>query len=852
MSSTISSESLQKLKDIFPQYEEEFLRENLVRCNNNLNICATLLLNHRPEEKNGSERDSSASRDSFGGADFLSSPQYHYVTEDCQKYSIGFEYSVLYNRTEEQGLDINVKTIGNRIFINEVYTNKITGLPGLSAQAGVRPGDVLVGIDYEYFNVGCPLQDVTRITKTAGSLISLQLFRYYDNTLITDAVVAARQGQDIADINSIEECQRICADLEKNLDIFDHKHNCYINNYRDLLTFRQRLLPVQEGNSRRIHHCAFLLREQDLLRVEDEDIFVDTIGRLVSRCLMWDSGKICERSRIADILFTMLTSGMFNATASTTSADSFQGTGFTLNSLRFCQPNINVLRTQLPVQFLVSHRRRVDTSGDNEHNNRPVTMRIENRRSSTGNAYRRSSVDAIAVKRSISQHQLESALTSNKSNLTDRIDHPVNASIRLLWKKALTLSTNQLRPALSFRIISIKVVDNSHFEFKIWVKDIDSGLEWFVNRRFSEFFNFRETLVSIWSIFARIPFPPRRLSISSAERIANERLPVLEQFLRSVYAIIAVQPLLHVSTRAVFCAFQDMLDVPFRKEGIEVIINQNRELFLKPNEADINDDFPRLSGVTRNSTSSGDDNTADLETIESGVESSSSARVTWRRNRKASCSPDNISLPSYSQGKKKIGQDDEISLSSQETNNLTRLRDLMKDMTTFPNDRPRRHSLFGDDPPPPHEQESMHSEGARPPIPSVDFEKSPEFVLLRSPSGNSPHGSDRKRCGSLCPQKLDEDREELTCDKSDEYSHNSNTIDRPRSFSLRNGHDISTPTHAPSYSLFLSNRLEIFIHLVLQVSTFRHIIDPFIKNFRNKVLDWELDRYKVCNFHAIL
>lgn len=82
-----------------------------------------------------------------------------------------------------------------------------------------------------------------------------------------------------------------------------------------------------------------------------------------------------------------------------------------------------------------------------------------------GNTSRRNSVGAVPLRRSVSQQCVD----------IDAMDTPINASIRLLWKKAVNLNTKQLRPALAIRIISINVVDKSHFEYKIWVNDIDSG-----------------------------------------------------------------------------------------------------------------------------------------------------------------------------------------------------------------------------------------------------------------------------------------------------------------------------------------------------------------------------------------
>lgn len=184
----------------------------------------------------------------------------------------------------------------------------------------------------------------------------------------------------------------------------------------------------------------------------------------------------------------MLSTGPLNTHTHTTvhSSDGHYGAGYTLNSLHFLpqQPNIPWLQTHLPVQFIVSPQGQGQGQGQRAgHENDPETpthltarnvdansfrspMTLENRRSSTGNASRRGSTGTVPpMKRSVSDKHMDTVM----------IDHPANAAIRLMWKKGLRLNTTQLRPALAIRITSINVVDKSHFEYKIWVNDIDSG-----------------------------------------------------------------------------------------------------------------------------------------------------------------------------------------------------------------------------------------------------------------------------------------------------------------------------------------------------------------------------------------
>ena len=867
----VSEGVVKHIKEIFPQHSDDTITTTLLQCNSDVNACITRLLTAANDDvASGDEPFTNKSL----AIDFLSSPQFHVVKDDTQRYSIGYEYSVIFHRTEEQGLDINVKAIGQRILVNELYTNKVTGLPGLSAQAGILPGDVFVGIDYEYFNVGCALPDVTRITRAAGKVITLQFFRFYDNAWIIDALALARQGENLSDVNSEEELKKMhekSVNEESKFDMLYHNYNCAVNNYRDLYNFRQQLLTVYgiRVNDQKIHHCAFLLREQELLRESDIDLFTDSMGRLLSRCLQWDSGSICERSRISDVLLTMLSSGMLPAQATVHHSDGNYH-GYTLNSLRFLPPipDVSYLQYQLPVQFNVSNNLSLST--------RSRSVRPDDRRSSTGTtASRRGSTGMTTrfTQRSLSQQAIDAA--SNKGN-NNQLDHPSNASIRLLWKKAITLNTQHLRPALGIRITNINVVDNSHFEYKIWVNDIDTGLEWYVYRRFSEFYNFRETLVSIWPLFSRIYFPPRRLSLTSSAKVANERLPVLEHFLRTVYSIVSVQPLIHISTRAIYSALQDMLDVTFRRDGIQATIQQNKDLFLNSQrvmESEQAEEDESLASSRAMSSESGQGgiisrNNSTADSIP--VETSGSPRVTWRRNGNVTKSNSAPSTPMQEEVRA-VPEHLEETIMSTSGDSLSKLGVLMEAVTTSPS-RPRRHSLFDDEdvdgieerlsslvplpPPPTGVIDKMNPE-------EVEIEREPDFVSLRSPSGVSPLGGGRKRISSLSRTHLpkfeklpsfdildhpqgDREGEVVECavgsdDGRDRSVTNTSSLgDRPNLSSLSN---FDSTVHPPSYSRVLSKRLEVFVHLVLQVPTFRHIIDPFVKKFRNKILDWELDRY---------
>jgi len=55
-------------------------------------------------------------------------------------------------------------------------------------------------------------------------------------------------------------------------------------------------------------------------------------------------------------------------------------------------------------------------------------------------------------------------------------------------------SADQLRPALSLRILHAEDQSAEYIVYVIWVLDVQSGVEWVVRKRFREFFDFREVL----------------------------------------------------------------------------------------------------------------------------------------------------------------------------------------------------------------------------------------------------------------------------------------------------------------------------------------------------------------------
>jgi hypothetical protein len=81
--------------------------------------------------------------------------------------------------------------------------------------------------------------------------------------------------------------------------------------------------------------------------------------------------------------------------------------------------------------------------------------------------------------------------SSGVSNQSRASSDSVVSKITKNWYRDIELTTANLQPALCLRIMDNRFIGN-HVEYRIWVEDISTGLEWFVRRRFKEFYKLRE------------------------------------------------------------------------------------------------------------------------------------------------------------------------------------------------------------------------------------------------------------------------------------------------------------------------------------------------------------------------
>lgn len=133
-------------------------------------------------------------------------------------------------------------------------------------------------------------------------------------------------------------------------------------------------------------------------------------------------------------------------------------------------------------------------------------------------------------------------------------------------KSDIVVPTRNLRPGLSLRLLKAEEkVD--HVVYVVWVQDVRSSAEWIVKRRFREFHDFRDTLVNIRPSIGRLEFPQKRLAVGETTSIVNERLILLQKFLRKISSLVCLNSL-HPSTARVQMALQQFLDVNIRVDTI--------------------------------------------------------------------------------------------------------------------------------------------------------------------------------------------------------------------------------------------------------------------------------------------
>lgn len=158
---------------------------------------------------------------------FLTAPRYRLVVDYDD--ALKTDFTVTFRRRNEK-LGITIQEIDSEICIHTLHSRS-NGSPLLALEADIKVGDVLTGMNTEYFSPGAEVQDVIDMLHLAGHFVTLH---------------------------------------------FTRRHR------------------PDEGAGR-VHKCAQMLVEQEVIPPEKAMFVTNLLNRLKERVLTWDSGWISQR-----------------------------------------------------------------------------------------------------------------------------------------------------------------------------------------------------------------------------------------------------------------------------------------------------------------------------------------------------------------------------------------------------------------------------------------------------------------------------------------------------------------------------------------------------------------------------
>ena len=101
------------------------------------------------------------------------------------------------------------------------------------------------------------------------------------------------------------------------------------------------------------------------------------------------------------------------------------------------------------------------------------------------------------------------------------------------------LQAKGLRAAICVRIVHTKQVKEAVL-YVLRVEDVETGLQWVVNRRYRDFHALNEELLDMSHFTRDVEFPQKRLSIRSVAKLVESRIVALEQYLRRVLHLLTL------------------------------------------------------------------------------------------------------------------------------------------------------------------------------------------------------------------------------------------------------------------------------------------------------------------------
>ena len=93
------------------------------------------------------------------------------------------------------------------------------------------------------------------------------------------------------------------------------------------------------------------------------------------------------------------------------------------------------------------------------------------------------------------------------------------------------------------------------------VEDVESGLQWVVQRRYSDFFALNEELLDMTHFTKEVEFPRKRLSIRNTAKLVEMRIVALEQYMRRMLHILTLYATMDSSASRTLRHLQTFLGV---------------------------------------------------------------------------------------------------------------------------------------------------------------------------------------------------------------------------------------------------------------------------------------------------
>lgn len=134
--------------------------------------------------------------------------------------------------------------------------------------------------------------------------------------------------------------------------------------------------------------------------------------------------------------------------------------------------------------------------------------------------------------------------SSDGKDETKLVSFAATGRVRARQMQALDLEKNilqakGLRTAISVRIVHTKTKDDV-VTYILRVEDVESGLVWIVTRRYNEFYALYEELNELSHFLRDLDFPRKRLTLRLSAKVIEQRVTMLEQYLRRALHILTL------------------------------------------------------------------------------------------------------------------------------------------------------------------------------------------------------------------------------------------------------------------------------------------------------------------------